>query len=262
MFQPAIPFDGLTGWRFLQRTYDTQIAAFSASSQFQRDTDYFRENITSISTAEELVADRRLLTVALGAFGLQDDIDNKFFIQKMLEEGTTNDDAFANQFADTQYSEFASAFGFGPGEVRLNQISGFADRIVGDFERQSFEVAVGEQSQTMRIALTAERVFEDLSVGTQSETAKWFEIMGQTAMRTMFETVFSLPSSFGQIDIDQQQEILAERSLQIFGTSDPAEFNDPELQETLLSRYTALAQIADFQASNSSGSIALLLLRS
>ena len=262
MFQPAIPFEGLAGWRFLQRTYDTQFAAHSNNAVQKRDTDYFRENIRNIQTAEELVSDRRLLTVALGAFGLQDDINNKFFIQKMLEEGTTDSEAFANRFADTRYRELSAAFGFGPGELRLNTISGFADRVIDDFERRSFEVAVGEQSETLRIALNAEREFADLALNTGSEAGKWFTIMGKPPMRALFETVLQLPATFGQIDIDQQQEVFAERSQSIFGTSDPADFNEPELQEQLISRYTALSQINSTNGAQfSAGANALTLLR-
>ena len=40
--------------------------------------------------------------MALGAFGLQDDINNRYFIRKILEEGTTNEDALANRFSDTR----------------------------------------------------------------------------------------------------------------------------------------------------------------
>mgnify|MGYP006142551315 FL=1 len=82
MFQPIVPSGGLVGWRFLQRTYESQADNFNQSTQLQRDTEYFRENIASISNAEDLVADRRLLTVALGAFGLDADLGNKFFIKK------------------------------------------------------------------------------------------------------------------------------------------------------------------------------------
>lgn len=261
MFRPAIPFDGLVGWRLLQRTYDTQFEAFSRSPTQTRDAEYFRENIGKINTAEELVSDRRLLTVALGAFGLQDDINNKFFIRKILEEGTTNDDALANRFSDKRYRNLSEAFGFGPAELQKNRLSDFADKIIADYERQSFEVAVGEQSQTLRIALAAERSFAEIAESGGSETAKWFEIMSQPPLRTLFETVFNLPQSFGQIDIDQQKDLLVEYSKKVFDTSDPAAFADPELQETLLTRFTALSQMRESNAGFSSNSAALTLLR-
>ena len=80
MFQPVIPVSGLAGWRFLQRTYDSQFETFSKGAVLQRDAEYFRENIGQVRTAEDLTSDRRLLNVALSAFGLQDDINNRYFI--------------------------------------------------------------------------------------------------------------------------------------------------------------------------------------
>ena len=84
-FRPAVPAAGLPGWAFLSRTASAQQAAHASSSTLQRDTAYFRANIGSIQSAEELVSDRRLLSVALTAFGLEDDLQNRFFIRKILE---------------------------------------------------------------------------------------------------------------------------------------------------------------------------------
>ncbi len=262
MFQPALPISGLEGWRFLQRTYDSQFQAFTESVTLKRDTDYFRENISSITTGEELVNDRRMLTVALGAFGLQDDVNNKFFIQRMLDDGTTNDDALANKFVDARYKEFSEAFGFGPGEIPKTLFSGFADNIVDRFHRQSFEVAVGEQDQTLRVALAAEREIGEMASEDGSERQNWFLMMGKPAMRELFQTSLGLPSSMSQIDIDKQVEIFADRSSSVFGVSDPAAFAAPELQNRLLSRYTALSQINSFNAGFSSNQVALTLLSS
>jgi len=260
MFQPVIPVGGLAGWRFLQNTYDNQYATFTESAQVKRDTEHFRDTIGTIETAEQLVNDRQLLNVALGAFGLQDDINNKAFVQKILEEGTLDPGAFANRFADARYQKLAEAFGFGPGEVRQTAFSFFADDIISAYERQSFEIAVGNQNGDMRIALSAERSFLELAESESSEEGKWFQVMGELPMRRLFETAFNLPSSFSQIDLDQQREILAERSERLFGTSDPAAYADKELQERLISRYTALSQIQDFQASTSGAVVALTLL--
>ena len=81
MFQPVVISSGIAGWQFLQATYDRQVESFNSSAELKRDTDYFEQEIGNIRTAEELVSDRRLLTVALGAFGLEDDINNTYFIR-------------------------------------------------------------------------------------------------------------------------------------------------------------------------------------
>ena len=177
MFQPVLISSGLAGWQFLQRTYDQQFEAFSQSVEFKRDTDYFSENIANVTSAADLVADRQMLTVALGAFGLQDDIENQFFIEKMLSEGTTATDSLANRFTDSRYSDFSAAFGLGPNEVPQTSRAGFADEIIAKFQANSFEVATGNQDDTMRTALYAERVLPDIVGGTGSDAQKWFSII-------------------------------------------------------------------------------------
>lgn len=262
MFTPIIPSTGLTGWRFLQRTYDSQFAVFNQSSQVTRATEYFEANISNVSSAEELVADRRLREVALGAFGLQDDIDNRFFIKKILEEGTTNDDSLANRFSDSRYKDFSEAFGLGPGERAKVQDAGFAQSIIAKFRANSFEIATGNQDDSMRVALFAQREIPSLASEDTSNDAKWFGIMGQPPLRAVFEKALNLPSSFGQIDIDQQLVVFKERSRAVFGTDEVNQFGSEEAVQDLVTKYIVRSQLDSFNAASSSASIALTLLQS
>lgn len=261
MYQPVIPVGGLAGWRFLQRTYDSQFSAFTQSVTIQRDADYFRENISSIKTAEDLVSDRRLLNVALGAFGLQDDIDNRYFIRKILEEGTASDDTLANRFSDPRYAEISQAFGFGPQEFLKTGESIFAETIISRFEAASFEVAAGEQDQSMRVALYAQRELGQLASVDQSNDAMWFTIMGDPPMRQLFEKALNLPEAFGQIDIDQQLDVFKDRAQSVFGTDEIAEFIDEDLIQDVITKFLVRSQLNDINNVMSSESIALNLLQ-
>jgi hypothetical protein len=262
MFQPIVPDAGLAGWRFLQRTYDTQFEAFSKSTLLQRDTDYFVENIGQITTAEALVSDRRLLTVALGAFGLQDDIDNRYFIQKIFEEGSVNEDALAVRFSDDRYQDMSQAFGFGPGEFLKTGEALFAEAIAERFRTNSFEVAAGQQDDSMRVALYAQRELGEVASMEGSTNTKWFTIMGDPPLRQLFEKALGLPAAVGQIDIDQQLEVFKERAQSVFGTDDPAIFATEEAREDAITKYILRNQIDAFGGGQSSTSIALTLLRS
>lgn len=260
-FAPVIPSTGLAGWTFLQRTYETQFEAFNSSPMLDRDSDYFLENIRRVKTAEDLVSDRRLLSVALGAFGLQDDINNRYFIRKILEDGTSNDDALANKLSDSRYRQFSEAFRFGPGETPNTSLSSKMQELVSLNRVHSFEIAVGEQNDTMRIALFAQRELSNLAQNNMNEEAKWFSLMGLKPLRTMFETALGLPSSFGQIDIDKQQEIFRERTRAITGADTVAQFSDTEALERITNLFLARSQIQSMNASNSSSANALLLLQ-
>ncbi|MGC1497584.1 MAG: DUF1217 domain-containing protein [Sulfitobacter sp.] len=262
MFQPIIPTSGLSGWRFLQQTYDSQFETFSKSSALQRDTDYFKEKIGAVTSAEELVSDRRLLSVALGAFGLQDDIDNRYFIQKILEEGTTSDDSLANRFSDTRYSEISEAFGFGPSEFLKVGEADFASAIVARFQANSFEIAAGEQSDSMRVALYAQRELSQIAQSESSTDAKWFTVLGDPPMRQLFEKALNLPASIGQIDIDQQLKVFKDRAVSVFGSDKFDQFLEDDARQNVITKFIVRDQIDSLGSGLSAGSIALTLLQS
>ena len=93
----------------------------------------------TIPSAADLVADRRLLKVALGAFGLEGEIDKRAFMRKVLDEGTIDPKAFANRLTDPAFRKLAEAFGFGnPGGARTNE-AGFAAKIVAAYKIRAFE---------------------------------------------------------------------------------------------------------------------------
>lgn len=259
-YSPIIPSSGLVGWKFLERTYEIQKASFDRSPLITRDTAYFEENIGNVNSAEDLVSDRRLLRVALGAFGLQDDINNKYFIQKVLEEGTLEADSLANKLSDERYKDLANAFGFDRG-TPSTKISTFGMDITEKFRRQEFELAVGDQDETMRLALNAERSLQDIAEDESSIDTKWFRIMGNPPLREVFETAFNLPTSFGQLDIDQQLEVFKDRADSVLGSEDPSDLADEEARNKLIQRYLLGSQLSEIQAS-SSASIAQSILQS
>ncbi|WP_328803303.1 DUF1217 domain-containing protein [Ruegeria haliotis] len=250
----------MVGWRFLQRTYDAQFQTFSSSNVNERETKYFLENISKVQTAEELVSDRRLLQVALGAFGLEGDLDNRFFIQKILEDGTNAQDALSNRLSDKRYRAFSDAFGFGPGEVRKTALVTNMERIAEDNLVAQFEVSVGESDASMRISLYAQHSLTDLAQGNSSVDTKWFDLMGLPPLRSMMETALGLPSSFAQLDIDTQLAEFKDRLFQLTGSDDLAQFADQEAVGRLTDTYLARSQIAQLQNTISPAQTALVLL--
>lgn len=258
-FQPLLPTSGLAGWRFLQNTMAHQTEAYEASPMIKRATDYFVENIANVKTANDLVSDRRLLEVALGAFGLSDDIGNKYFIEKVLSEGTSIDGSLANRLADKSYAAFADAFGFDT--VPQTATPGFAEEIVNLFEARSFEIAVGLQNETFRFGLNLARELPEIAAKNSTNNSKWFSVMGNSALREVFQTAFGLPDEFGQVGIDQQLDVFKETAFRRFGTDDLSEFANPEKLEELTQLYFLQDQIRQ-SASLGSGSIALTLLQS
>lgn len=259
-FQPLIPVGGLTGWVLLNNTKARQAEAFNKSPLIVRDTDYFEQNIGKIQSAEQLVSDRRLLRVALGAFGLGDDLNSRALIQRVLEEGTSENDALANRLTDDRYSKLTDAFGFGEPGLPKTQLAGFGREITDKFRQLEFEVAVGEQNEGLRLALNAQRELSEIVTSDESEDAKWFAIMGNPPMRKVFEVALGLPSSFAQLDIDRQLEIFKSKASNQLGIDSLADLADEDSKEELIRRYLLRDQIASFEVQSSSA-VALTLLQ-
>ena len=259
-FQPIIPLSGYAGWSFLQRTRESQQEAFEGSATIKRDIDYFREKIGNVKTAEELVSDRRLLSVALGAFGLDEDINNKFFVQTVLDDGTLETDALANRLADKRYLAFSKAFGFGDFPIPNTVLSDFPDKIIDRFQTTQFEVAVGNQDENLRLAMSVGRELEEVLARDTSDDGKWYAVMGSPALRAVFEKAFGLPTTFGAIDIEQQLTTFREKSEAIFGTSEVAGLDTDEQQDKLIRLFLLRSEI-NTGGAVSSQSAALVLLQ-
>jgi len=258
-FSPVVIGSGYGGWTFLKRTAAAQQKIMMRGSEVQREQQYFRDKIGSVATADDLLADRRLLPVALTAFGLEGDINNKAFLKKILEGGTLDASALANRLADKRYLEFSKTFGFGDYAQPSTKLSDFADQILAKYQARRFEAAVGEQDGNLRLALNAQRELGDLANRSISSNGKWYLILGSTPLRQVVQTAFGLPSSFSSLDIDRQLATLKELSERYLGFSDPAKFADSAQSEKLVQLFLTRAQISSSAAQSGQGTALSLL---
>ncbi|MBL4872251.1 MAG: DUF1217 domain-containing protein [Rhodobacteraceae bacterium] len=260
-FQPIVPQTGYVGWRFLERTADAQRVAFEKSPELSRDLEYFKENISKATTAEALVNDRRLLKVALGAFGLEDDLNKGAYVLKALVEGTDADDSFANRMVDKRYQEFSKAFGYGNELGASVGRSDFAQSIIAPYKVQKFEVAVGEADESMRLAMVFVREIGEFANSDSADETAWFKVLGNPPLRQIFETAFGLPKSFGLLDVDKQRDIFQDKSRKLFGSNSLSVFKEVENIDKMLRTFFARKQISEYSGIGVPGTTALTLLR-
>lgn len=259
-FQPVVPFGGTAGWAFLQRTLESQKEAFAKSPTMERDVAYFKEQISKVETADQLVSDYRLMKVALGAFGLDDDVTNKAYIQKVLEEGSLDPDSFANRMVDKRYLALTEAFGFDLSPPNT-QLSDFADGITEQYQTRQFEIAVGESDTEMRLALSLERDLKAVVDSQNSDDGRWYSVMGNEPLRKVFETAFGFPPSFAGLDIDKQVGEFRAKANAFLGNGEVSQFANPQRIEDLNRLFLVRSQISNGGAAQTSNSIALTLLQ-
>jgi len=260
-FAPALPLSGIAGWSFLSRTRASQQATLNSSPVVQRDTEYFRANIAGAKTAKDLVSDRRLLSVALGAFGLDDDINNRFFIRKILEDGVLNTKALANRLSDKRYLAMSKAFGFGDFSVANTQLSDFPGKIISAYQDRQFEKAVGEKDENLRLAMGVERDLGAILGKKTSNNGFWFLIMGTPPLRKVFETAMNLPSSLGALDLDLQVKAFRSKADKIFGNGEVSQFSDPAKRDELVRLFLVRSEIGRGPSPLTPGAAAITLLQ-
>lgn len=259
-FYPAIPLGGYLGWKVFDNSASRQFEVFKETPTVIRDVDYFRENIANATSAKKLVSDRRLLQVALGAYGLSEEIDKRAFIQKILEEGTDFGDSFANRLSDPRWRQFARDFGYGNFTGPRVGIKSFREQTANNYLERAFEERVGEVNTDMRLAMNFRREIAKIAESANVEKIGWFQVMGQSPLRIVMEAALGLPSSIGTADIDRQQELFARKAEQFFGGKSPAVFKDPVKVEDALRRFFLFSEIQNGPSASTPGAAALTIL--
>ncbi len=249
---------GYLGWKILERTAETQKAVFAKSAEMQRSRDYFVQNISKIQSAENLVGDYKLLSVALRAFGLDDDMNNRFFIRKVLEADPQDETSLVNRLPDKRYQKLNAAFGFWKSPSDRTGTIG-SEAISEMYTTRSFEKNIGKQHQEIELALNAKRELATISSADTSNDTKWLQIIGSKPLRKVFEGAFGLGSNFVKLPIDRQLSELKRKADQTIGSSDLGQLSNEDRAETLIKRYLLRSQI-DTSQNTSKFSIALTLL--
>lgn len=194
---------GYLGWKLLERTSEKQRSVFESDRKIESSRDYFSTNLPSVKSADDLIGDYRLITVALRAFGLDADIGNKAFIRKVLESDPSDKGSLVNRLTDKRYLNLNKAFALNGTESGVgNKIS--VDKILELYVSRSFEKNIGERYPEIELALNAKRELPSLTSGTSSETTKWYQIISSKPLRKVFEGALGLSSSFSRLPVERQ----------------------------------------------------------
>lgn len=84
----------------------------SGFAEYSAETGYYLKNIQNVESVDDLMADNRLLTYAMAAFGLDSVTEPPARVREMLEGGVSDPESPANKLLDKRYATFVSAFNF------------------------------------------------------------------------------------------------------------------------------------------------------
>jgi hypothetical protein len=188
-------------------------------------SEYYAANIGSVKSISDLVGNYRLLSYALDAYGLGDQINSTALVTKVLEGGVTSPKALANTLSNPNWAKFAAAFNFvGAGADSISTSSAVGTTTT-NYVEEKLESSEGQQDPGVQLALYFQRVAPGVSTGLQ--------IMGDPNLLDVVQTIFGLPPETGATNIQ------AEAS-EISRLMPMSELKDPKELTQLTERFTAM----------------------
>ena len=185
-------------------------------------TAYYEANIGSVTSIQDFVGNYRLLSYALDAYGLGDQINSRALITKVLEGGVSNPRSLANTLGDSRWKAFAAAFNFASGVAASPSSADAVKTTTDDFVEQQLESDQGAQDVGVQLALYFERVAPTVT----SE----YGVLADPNLLQAAQTILGLsPGGASTLRAQTLSELMPLSDLQ-----------DPAKLKTLTERFTAM----------------------
>jgi len=209
----------------------------------QTASEYYAANIGKVTSIQDFVGNYRLLSFALSAYGLGNEVNSTALVTKVLEGGVTSSNALANTLSNPNWAKFAAAFNFvGQGASSISTSSAIATT-TSDYVEQKLETDQGQQDPGVELALYFQRVAPSVTTG--------LGIMGDTNLLDVVQTIFGLPPETTGTNIDTE----AQEITQLMPMSD---LQDPKKLQQLTERFTAMYDL-DYGAGGADASTPLTI---
>lgn len=187
-------------------------------------TAYYQANIGKVTTAAQLVGNYRLLSYALNAYGLGDQINNTALIKKVLAEGTSSPHALANTLPNANWKAFANAFNFSATGSASPTSAASVATTKSDYVEQQLESDQGAQNPGVELALYFKRV--------APTATNAYSILADKNLLEVAQTIFGLSPTGSSAQIDKEATAIGK-------LMPVADLKDPKKLNQLVERFTA-----------------------
>jgi Protein of unknown function (DUF1217) len=213
-------------------------AMTAASPAVQTASAYYSANIGKVTSVDDFVGNYRLLSYALNAYGLGDQINSTALIKQVLEGGVSNPKSLANTLP--QWTAFATAFNFAANGASSVSAPAAVTATENSYVEQQLENNQGQQDVGVQLAMYFNRVAPTV---TNS-----YAILADQNLLQVVETIFGLPSAFSAENIDVQAKTISS----LMNISD---LQNPQKLQQLTERFTASYDMTYGSTSGSTSSL-------
>jgi Protein of unknown function (DUF1217) len=229
----------IADYQNISKDMNRSLSLTAKKPDVSRETAYYLTKIGKVTSIDDFLKDYRLFSYAMKAHGLSDMIYAKAFMRKVLTEGTSSTNSFANKLSDPRYRDFANAFNFALLGSNATQTSAARTGTATQYVQQVMEEDVGNQNEGVRLALYFTR--------KASSIKNSYQILADKALTQVVQTALGLSPTISSADIDKQASMLSK----LITFSD---FQDPTKVSRFAQRFAAMWDAS--QAASGSGSTA------
>jgi len=196
-----------TSYRSIINNMEKVTAQVMKQPVVKRETDYYRQNITSVRTVEDFLKNDRLYNYAIKAWGIGEMGFAKGMIKKVL-----TDSNFANGMIDKRYREFARAFDFNKNGAETTSGELATRATVNKYMQQTLELDAGETNEGTRLALYFTRTVGSMVQNKALSKEDWaYQMIGDKALRQVVFTALAIPEQVGASDVEAQKRLIEKR---------------------------------------------------
>ena len=208
----------------IEQNLSTYQKMISSQPAVKTASDYYAANIGSVTSISDLVNNYRLLSYALTAYGLGDQVNNKALVTQVLQGGITSSTALANTLSNPNWKKFAAAFDFVDNGASSISTDSAVSATESNYVEQNLETTEGKQDVGVQLALYFQRVAPTITSS--------YNVLGDTNLLEAFQTIFGVTlNTYG--DIDTNASIVSN----LMPLSD---LQDPTKLKQLTERFTAM----------------------
>lgn len=203
---------------------DRLMTQFEKLPQVKNDLEHLKKAAPNLTTVDALLKDRRSLQVVLSAFQLEDQVDARALLKKVMTQDPEDTASLSNQLSDPRYKQLAKAIYPLSQGTKIFSSTASVKAIIGAYETNEFEKYQGEQTPGMREAMYFKRNIAGITSPLQIVGSKQFMEVARVAL--------GLPKEIAYQTAKKQAEIIGKRI-------DITKFSDPAFVDRFVNRYLA-----------------------
>jgi hypothetical protein len=202
-----------------------------AQDAANEEIDYFKTQMETITSADELLSNDRLVNFLLESQDIDPESVTTDDLKQMFTSDLDDKDSYVNQQSDTAFAKIVSSFNFDiDGNMTSDTLGTVQQRgdvynTVNNYYRQTMEEEQGDSNEGVRLALYFQRQAPTITSA--------YDILGDTALLSFFTSAYSLSDYFSSQDLEKQ-------AATVKNFIDLDQLTDPDYVEKIIQRFTAL----------------------